>query len=86
MRSKWLSNRVDVCLSVCLSICPSVDKNIENTNNQLKYGVIHSEKVTLIMFELFFEGHSADSAIYDLLKLQIQSFLISYYSSPAPPL
>ena len=37
MRSKELGNHVDVCPSVC----PSVDKNIENTNNQLKYVVIH---------------------------------------------
>ena len=73
MRSKGLSNRVDVCLSIR-------DKNIENTNNQLKYAVILSEKGT-ITFELLFEGHSADSAIYDLWELQIQSFLISYYSS-----
>ena len=82
MHSKGLSNRVHVCPSVCLS----VDKNIENTNNQLKYVVIRSEKGTVTTFELFFEGHSADSAIYDLWELQIQSFLISYYSSPAPPL
>ena len=33
--SKGLSNRVD--------FCPYVDKNIENTNNLLKYAVIHSE-------------------------------------------
>ena len=64
MRSKGLSNRVDVCLSV--------DKNIENTNNQLKYAVIRSEKGTITTFELFFEGHNVDSAIYDLLE----SFLI----------
>ena len=74
MCSKGLSNHIDVCLSV--------NENIENTNNQLKYVVVHSEK----MFELFFEGHSTDGAIYDLLELQIQSFLISYYRSPAPPL
>ena len=82
MCSMGLSNRVDVCPSVCLS----VDKNIENTNNQLKYAVIRSEKGTITAFELFFEGHSTDSAIYDFLQLQVQSFLISYYSSPAPPL
>ena len=74
----------------CLSVCPWA-KNIENTNNQLKYVVICSvvicsEKGTITTFELFFEGHSADSAIYHLWKLQIQSFLISYYSSPAPTL
>ena len=81
MRSKGLSNCVDVCVSVR-------HKNIENTNNQLKYAVILSEKGTITMFELhvFFEGHNTDSAIYDLWELQIQSFLISYYSSPAPPL
>ena len=68
--------RVDACPSVCLS----VDKNIERkTNNQLKYVVIHSEKGTITTFELFLEGYNADSAIYDLLDLQIQSFLISYY-------
>ena len=60
-----------------------MDKNILK---QLKYAVINSEKGTITMFELFFEGHSADSEIYDLWELQIQSFLISYYSSPAPPL
>ena len=80
MPSKGLSNRVDACLSVC----PSVDKNIENTNNQLKYVVIHSKKGTKTTFELLFEGHSTDSAIYDLWELQIQSSF--YYSSPAPHL
>ena len=65
MRSKGLSNRVDVCLSVR-------DKNIENTNYQLKYVVIRSEKGTMTTFELFFEGHSTDSMIYDLWELQIQ--------------
>ena len=78
MHSNWLSNRVDICLSVW-------DKNIEDTNNQLKHAVIRSEKGTITTFELFFEGHSADSAIYDLFQLQIQSFLISYYSWPPPP-
>ena len=77
MHSKGLSNCVDVCLSIC-------GQNIENTNIQLKYVVIHSEKGSITMFELFFEGHSTDSVIYDLWELQIQSFLISYYSSPAP--
>ena len=67
MRSKGLRNRVDVC--------PSVDKNIENANNQLKYAVIYSKKGVITTFELFFEGHSADSAKYDLLKHQIQSFM-----------
>ena len=27
-----------------------MDKNIENTNNQLKYVVIHSEKITITTF------------------------------------
>ena len=81
IRSKGLSNRVDV-----YPFCLSVDKNIENTNNQLKYAVIRSEKGTITTFELFFEGYSADSVVYDLWELQIQSFLISYYSSPTPPL
>ena len=50
MRSKGLSNCVDVCLSIR-------DKNIKNTNNQLKYTVIRSKKGTLTAFELFLEGH-----------------------------
>ena len=75
-----------LCMSIYPSVCLSVDKNIENTNNQLKDAVICSEKGTITRFELLFEGHSADSAIYDLLELQIQYFLISYYSSSAPPL
>ena len=79
MFRKWLSNRVDVCSSVCDPV--SVDKNIENTNNQLKYAVIRSEKSTRT-FELFFVSHRADSAIYDLWEIQIQSFLISSYNSP----
>ena len=65
MRNKGLRNRADVCLSVCLF----VDKNIENTNNKLKYVVIRSKKGTITTFELLFEGHSADSAIYDLWDL-----------------
>ena len=52
--SKGLSNRVDAR--------QYVDKNIENTNNQLK-AVFRSEKGTITTFELFLEGHSADSAI-----------------------
>ena len=39
---------------------------------QLKYVVIHSEKGIITTFELFFEGHSADSVIYNLWELQIQ--------------
>ena len=62
----------------CLSVCY---KNIENTSNKLKYMVIHSEKGTITTFELFWEGHSA---MYDLLQLQIQSFLNSYYRAVAP--
>ena len=69
---------------VCLSVRGQI--NIENTNNQLKYAVIRAEKGTTTTFELFFEGHSADRPNYDVWKLQIQSFLISYYSLPAPPL
>ena len=76
MRNKGLSNRI-----VCLSVGLSVDKEILK---QLKYAVIRSEKDTIKTFVLFWEGHSADSLIY--LELQIQSLLISYYSSPAPPL
>ena len=30
-----------------------MDKNIENTNNQLKYVVIRSEKGTITTFEIF---------------------------------
>ena len=41
-----------------------MDRNIENTNNQMKYAVIRSEKGTTTTFELFFEGHSTDSTIY----------------------
>ena len=67
-----------------MSVCPSVDKNIEKTNNQLKYMVTLSKKGSITIFELFFEGHSTDSVINNLWELQIQSFLISYYSSPAP--
>ena len=63
-----------------------MDKNIENTNNHLKYADICSEKGTITMFELFFEGHSTDSTIYDFLELHVQSFLIYYYSLPASPL
>ena len=75
-----LSNRVDVCLSVRRWT------KILKTNNQLKYSIIRSENGTITTFELLFEGHSTDSTIYNLLELQILSFLISYYSSPAPPL
>ena len=49
-----------------MSVCPSVDKNIENTNNQLKYMVTLSKKGSITIFELFFEGHSSDSVINDL--------------------
>ena len=51
----------------------------------MKYAVIRSEKGT-ITFELMFEGHIPDSMIYDLGELQIQSFLMTYFSSSAPPL
>ena len=67
MHSKGLSNRVDVCLSV--------DKNIENTNNQLKYAVSRSEKGT-IMFELFLEGHSSRYTISCSCKSSHFLFLI----------
>ena len=69
--------------SCCLSVCLSVDKVILK---HLKYTVICSEKGTITTFVLFCEGHSDDSVLYDLLELHILSFLISYYSSPAPPL
>ena len=59
-----------------LVFCLSMDKI-------LKYVVIHSEESTITTFELFFEGHSADSVIYNLWELQINEFLISYYISPA---
>ena len=87
MRSKELRNQGIVLMSVCLSVCLSVHRqNIENTNNQLKYAVICSEKGTITTFELLFDGHSTDSSTYDLWELQIQSFLIFFYSLPAPPL
>ena len=71
-------------LAIVTHVQYSVDKEILK---QLKYAVIHSEKDTMcITFELLFEGHITDSTIYDLWELQIQSFLISYYSSSAPPL
>ena len=65
-----------------MSVSLSVDKKFETA----EIVVIHSEKGTIATLELFFEGHSADSRIDDLLELQIQSFLIYYYSSPTPPL
>ena len=71
MRRKGLSNRVDVCLSVR-------GKKIE-TAEICGYSL---QKCTITTFELFFEGHSTNSAIYYLWELQIQSFLISYCSSP----
>ena len=76
MYSKGLSNHV-----VCLSVCPWT-----KILKQLKCTVIRSEKGTITTFELFFEGHSADSVIYNLWEPQIQSFEFSYYSSPTPPL
>ena len=57
-------------MSVRLSV--RGQKKNENCNNQLKYTVICSERGTITTFEIFFEGHSADSAIYDLWELQIQ--------------
>ena len=61
----------------CWSVCLSVDKNIDNTNNQLKCAIIRSEKGTITTFEFFFDSHSTDSMIYNLLELQMQSFLLS---------
>ena len=58
MCSKGLSNHV---------VHLSVDKEILK---KLKYVVIRSEKGTITTFALFWEGHSADSVIYDLLELQ----------------
>ena len=54
-----------------MSVCPSVDKKIDNTNNQMKCAIC-SEKGSITTFELFFEGYSTDSVIYDLWELQIQ--------------
>ena len=65
---------------VCQSVCGQ--RNIE-TSEILGYLL---KKGTITMFALFCEGHSADSEIYNLLKLHIPSFLISYYSSPTLPL
>ena len=62
-------------LFVHLSVCPWTIFFFLNTNNQLKY-VILSEKGTITTFKLFFEGHSADSGIYDLWELQISNFLL----------
>ena len=55
----------------------SADKNIENSNNQLKYAIIRSEKGTITMFEVFFEGHSTDSA--DIRSLGAANPIISYF-------
>ena len=77
MHGKGLSNHV-----VCLFVCGQ--RNIETV--EIHGYSLQKRYSTITMFELFFEGPSADSAIYDLLELQIESFLISYYSSPAPPL
>ena len=66
-----------------MSVCLSVDQKILK---RLKCVAICSEKGTITTFELFLEGHSTDSAVYDLWELQMQSLFISYYSSPAPPL
>ena len=57
------------CLSVCLSVCLSLRG--PKILKQLKYAVIRSEKGTITIFELFFQGHNADSTIYDLWELQI---------------
>ena len=69
--------------AIPFSVCLDVDKKILK---QPKYVVIRSEKGTITTFELFFEGYSADSTIYNLWELQIQSFLMSYYSPPTPSL
>ena len=66
IHSMGLSNRV-----VCLSMYKIL--------KQLKYEVIHSEKGTITTFELFFEGHSAYSVIYNLWELHTISG--SYKSS-----
>ena len=70
-----LSNGV-VCVSVCQSVCLSASQSVMDKEivKQLRYAVIHSEKGTKT-FALFWEGHSADSAIHDLLKLQTLHFL-----------
>ena len=70
------------CLSVCRSFCGQ--RNIETADIHVRCYLL--QKGTIRMFALFWEGHSADSVIYNLLELQIPSFLISYYSSPALPL
>ena len=69
MHRMRLSNRVAIRLFVR-------DKNIENTNNQLKYVVIRSEKGTITTFELFFEVHSADR---DIRSLGAANPVISYF-------
>ena len=68
--------------SHCLPVCLSMDKNIETAE-------IHSyslRKGYYKTFELFFEGYSPYSVIYNLWEPHIQSFEFSYYSSPTPPL
>ena len=50
-------------LSNCVG--PLVDKSIEIRGYSLQKGFYNN-------FELFFEGHSNDSVIYDLCELQIQ--------------
>ena len=52
----------------------SMDKEILK---QLIYMVICSEKSTITTFALFWEDHSADSMIYDLLELK--NPVISYF-------
>ena len=67
--------------SRCLSVasCVRGQRNIETAEIRLcGYAVIRSEKSTITTFALVWEGDY--SMIYDLLELQIQSFLISYSS------
>ena len=74
MCSKGLSKHV------CLSLCG------QKRLKQLKYAVIHAKKGTITTFELFFEGHSTDTRKRDIRYLGAANPIISYYSSPAPPL
>ena len=52
----------------------SMDKEILK---QLIFMVIRSEKCTITTFALFWEDHSTDSMIYDLLELK--NPVISYF-------
>ena len=70
MCSKGLSTLVDVCPSVC-----PWTKHFENTNNQLKYTVNHSEKGIVTRLVLLFEGHRGSCKSSHFLILNIAHLL-----------